>query len=65
MPDLGANAEEWQRSLEALEKKRFLLALEQCAGNQTAAAKQLGVSRRTLLQRLDAWGVARPRKGRS
>src|SRR5262249_51278669 len=49
--------------LDALERKRILDALAQCAGNQTKAAKMLGMSRRTLLHRLDSYGVARPRKG--
>ena len=49
--------------LEALERRRILDALTACAGNQTKAAKMLGMSRRTLLHRLDSYGVARPRKG--
>jgi two-component system, NtrC family, response regulator AtoC len=49
--------------LDALERRRILDALATCAGNQTKAAKMLGMSRRTLLHRLDAYGVARPRKG--
>ena len=48
--------------LAELEKKRILEALEQSAGNQSRAAELLGVSRRTLLNRLDAYNVARPRK---
>jgi DNA-binding NtrC family response regulator len=48
--------------LDALERKRILDALEQCAGNQTRAAKLLGISRNTLLARLDAYGIARPKK---
>jgi len=49
--------------LEALERRRILDALTACAGNQTKAAKMLGMSRRTFLHRLDTYGVARPRKG--
>jgi two-component system, NtrC family, response regulator AtoC len=44
------------------ERRRILEALESCAGNQTRAAKVLGISRNTLLARLDAYGVKRPRK---
>jgi transcriptional regulator with PAS, ATPase and Fis domain len=47
------------------EQRKIQAALDTCAGNQTQAAKALGISRRTLLNRLDAMAVARPRKGRS
>ena len=44
------------------EKDRIVDALNRCAGNQTKAAKLLGISRRTLLYRLDAFDVPRPQK---
>jgi DNA-binding NtrC family response regulator len=44
------------------ERARILGALEQAGGNQTRAAQALGISRRTLLYRLDSYGVPRPRK---
>jgi DNA-binding NtrC family response regulator len=49
-------------AIDALEKQRILDALEKCAGNQSRAAKMLGISRGTLLSRLDAFGIPRPRK---
>ncbi len=47
------------------ERQRILDALASCAGNQTAAAKLLGVSRRMLVNRLNLYGIPRPRKGRT
>jgi DNA-binding protein Fis len=37
-------------------------ALEACGGNQTRAAKLLGVSRRTLINRLEQFDLPRPKK---
>jgi two-component system, NtrC family, response regulator AtoC len=37
-------------------------ALEQCAGNQTRAARLLGVSRRTLINHLERLNMPRPKK---
>jgi DNA-binding NtrC family response regulator len=49
--------------IEALERERILEALEATGGNQTRAAAMLGISRRTLVNRLEAYGLPRPRKG--
>ena len=49
--------------LEALERERILEALEQTGGNQTRAAALLGIGRRTLVNRIEAYGLPRPRKG--
>jgi DNA-binding NtrC family response regulator len=46
----------------AAERGRILEALERCAGNQTKAARLLGMSRRTLVARLETYGLPRPRK---
>jgi transcriptional regulator with PAS, ATPase and Fis domain len=44
------------------ERDRILAALAEAGGNQTRAAKALGISRRTLVSRLNELDVPRPRK---
>jgi two-component system response regulator AtoC len=44
------------------ERQRIIDALEQCAGNQTHAARLLGMARNTLLARLAKYQLRRPRK---
>jgi len=44
------------------ERQAIIDALEKCVGNQTRAAKMLGISRSTLVSRLDAFDIPRPRK---
>jgi two-component system response regulator AtoC len=61
----GGTAGPLSAAIDALEKQRILDALEQCAGNQSRVAKMLGISRGTLLSRLDAFGIPRPRKPQS
>jgi transcriptional regulator with PAS, ATPase and Fis domain len=46
------------------ERGRILEALERAGGNQGQAATLLGVSRRTLINRLVQYDLPRPRKGR-
>ena len=48
--------------LERLDRDRITDALSRCGGNQTAAAELLGISRRTLVTRLHAYDLPRPRK---
>jgi two-component system response regulator AtoC len=47
------------------ERTRIVRALEQCAGSQTAAARFLGISRGTLIARIQAYGLPRPRARRA
>jgi len=49
--------------VEALERERICDALARAAGNQSAAAKLLGMPRRTLVKRLAAYNIPRPRRG--
>jgi two-component system, NtrC family, response regulator AtoC len=45
-----------------VERERILRVLRDCGGNQSRAAKVLGIARSTLVLRLDQYGVPRPRK---
>jgi DNA-binding protein Fis len=47
---------------EQRERDRIVAALKQCIGNQTRAAKVLGISRATLVNRLALYRLPRPRK---
>jgi two-component system response regulator AtoC len=44
------------------ERERILGVLSECGGNQSRAAKVLGISRTTLVARLNEYGIPRPRK---
>jgi DNA-binding NtrC family response regulator len=44
------------------ERQRIIEALRATQGNQTRAAELLGVSRRTLINKIEAYGLERPRK---
>jgi DNA-binding NtrC family response regulator len=47
-----------------LERATIAAVLESCSGNQTEAAKQLGISRRTLIYRMEKHGLKPPPGGR-
>jgi transcriptional regulator with PAS, ATPase and Fis domain len=53
--DLRAQRESWER-------QQIMSALERTSGNQKEAAILLGISRRTLINKIEAYGIARPRK---
>jgi transcriptional regulator with PAS, ATPase and Fis domain len=44
------------------ERQRIIDALASCAGNQSRAAKMLGIPRRTFVARLDQYKIPRPKK---
>lgn len=65
---LGQESNPGGASLEAkvadYERAQIVEALDREDGNQTRAAAALGMSRRTLINRIEAYGIARPRKQR-
>ena len=44
------------------ERQRIMDALEACAGNQTRAARMLGISRSSLVQKLAIHRIPRPQR---
>jgi two-component system, NtrC family, response regulator AtoC len=56
LADGGLNPDELQ------ERELIIAALSACAGNQTRAARRLGVSRATLTHKLALYRIPRPRK---
>jgi DNA-binding NtrC family response regulator len=58
----GSVAEGQFSEEEEAERQRILKALAEHAGNQTRAARALGIPRRTFVARLDRYGIQRPRK---
>ena len=61
-PSMAPSAGPLRHEIEALERQRIVDALEQSAGNQTQAATLLGMPRRTLVAKLVAYNIPRPRK---
>ncbi len=57
----GATAS-FKQQKEQAEREAILDALERAGQNQTQAAALLGMPRRTFVEKLDRYGVARPRK---
>ncbi len=51
-----------RRDIKERERAAIIAALEQTHGNQTEAARILGISRRALVARLDEFNLPRPRK---
>jgi DNA-binding NtrC family response regulator len=59
---LSDTLERIRREQRELERERIRRALDECGGNQKRAAELLGVSRRTLINRLNELEMPRPRK---
>ena len=54
-------APELKGKLEEFERAQILEALTKTTGNQTRAAKLLGIARRTLIKKMVRYGIERPR----
>ena len=61
-PGMPSPAADSQPGAPPDERQRILDALASCAGNQSRAAKLLGIPRRTFVSRLDQYKIARPKK---
>jgi DNA-binding NtrC family response regulator len=56
----SSSAEAGSTPAEREERQRIIEVLDRCAGNQTAAARMLKISRSTLIDRLKRYGIRRP-----
>ena len=61
-PTVGIDVRSNRAKDAADERHRVVDALSRFAGNQSGAARSLGISRNTLIARLEKYGLARPRK---
>ena len=65
VPETTATSGETARALtptQEEERRRIIDALAACAGNQSRAAKSLGIPRRTFVAKLDLYRIPRPKK---
>jgi DNA-binding NtrC family response regulator len=58
----SADARALSSEVAELERMRIIEALDRFGGNQTRAARALGLSRTTLVARMEAYSLRRPRK---
>jgi transcriptional regulator with PAS, ATPase and Fis domain len=61
-PSFSSSDQPLPTQLEQLERERIERALSETGGNQTLAAKLLGITRRQLIGRIETYNLPRPRK---
>jgi two-component system, NtrC family, response regulator AtoC len=65
LPPIGESAAPFLSEPKRTERDRIVRALAECHGNQTRAAERLTMPRRTLVAKLSAYDIPRPRTPRS
>ncbi len=60
-PPHAERAPDGLRDEQRVDRDRLLQALEECGGNQSRAAKRLGISRTTMVTKLALYRIRRPR----
>jgi transcriptional regulator with GAF, ATPase, and Fis domain len=60
-PEGTSNESPFRSAVRAYEREQVIAVLKQCNGNQTEAARLLGLSRRALVARLSTYGMTRRR----
>ena len=63
-PAVDEAPEQLRARAEDAERRRVVAALHDCSGNQTKAARKLGLTRRALVRRLEKFDLPRPRRDR-
>lgn len=56
-PEIGIGTTASDETLEAVEKSHILAVLAACEGNKSEASRRLGISRKTMDRKCQAWGV--------
>lgn len=65
LPLRAGSGSELREELREIERERIVQVMSQAGGNQTLAARLLGISRRALITRLENFKLPRPRKGQN
>lgn len=56
-PVISSKSDEYNHTIEEMEKQMILNAIDNCAGNMSSAADQLGITRQTLYNKIKKYGI--------